>query len=281
MKKLLWWFLFCGIVACFEKDGLSQNPPAGAIRSGTTQVQGATDGNCLYDNAGKLGDKACGGGGGTPAAPSGSVQFYNSGAFGGDANLIWNNTNKALGIGGSPFPIGSVGNAPSSQFTIRNDDGSLGVSVQASGGGSLFVEMTTTAGGTIGSPTTFDGTMWDRQFWIYNGAAYTQVADIAASGAGSNNTGSLTFTTIGTAGGAALSLNSTQNQASFTAGSTILVTATDIVTVTADTINLNAAGGVIFSAAPGSVSAAVCWKTTQTLSYCTSVVGAGGTCTCH
>jgi len=34
-------------------------------------------------------------------------------------------------------------------------------------------------------------------------------------------------------------------------------------------------------AAVGSANAAICWKTTTTLSYCTSVVGAGGTCTCH
>jgi hypothetical protein len=30
----------------------------------------------------------------------------------------------------------------------------------------------------------------------------------------------------------------------------------------------------------GSVNAAVCWKTTTTLGFCSSVVGAGGTCTC-
>jgi hypothetical protein len=38
-------------------------------------------------------------GGGTPAAPVGSVQFNNAGAFGGSANLTWDITNSRLGIG--------------------------------------------------------------------------------------------------------------------------------------------------------------------------------------
>ena len=38
-------------------------------------------------------------GGGTPAPSNGYVQFNNASAFGGDANLFWDNTNKRLGIG--------------------------------------------------------------------------------------------------------------------------------------------------------------------------------------
>ena len=38
-------------------------------------------------------------GGGTPASPSGSVQFNNAGAFGGSANLVWDNANGRLGVG--------------------------------------------------------------------------------------------------------------------------------------------------------------------------------------
>lgn len=37
--------------------------------------------------------------GGTPAPSNGYVQFNNAGAFGADANLFWDNTNKRLGIG--------------------------------------------------------------------------------------------------------------------------------------------------------------------------------------
>src|SRR5215469_11493872 len=39
--------------------------------------------------------------GGTPASPTGSVQFNNSGAFGGSANLFWDIANFRLGIGTS------------------------------------------------------------------------------------------------------------------------------------------------------------------------------------
>src|SRR5258705_10150405 len=39
--------------------------------------------------------------GGAPGSPTSSVQFNNSGAFGGDSKLTWDNTNKVLGIGTS------------------------------------------------------------------------------------------------------------------------------------------------------------------------------------
>jgi hypothetical protein len=44
-------------------------------------------------------DSVGGGGGGTPAGSNGYVQFNNSGSFGADSSLFWNNTNKRLGIG--------------------------------------------------------------------------------------------------------------------------------------------------------------------------------------
>ena len=46
---------------------------------------------------------------GHPAGLTGAIQFNNGGAFGGDAsNLYWDNTNKALGVGGAPLGIYSV-----------------------------------------------------------------------------------------------------------------------------------------------------------------------------
>ena len=53
------------------------------------------------------------GGSGTPAAPNGSVQFNNSGSFGGDSNFSWDNTNKRLGIGTSSpqVPLDIAGGA--------------------------------------------------------------------------------------------------------------------------------------------------------------------------
>lgn len=38
----------------------------------------------------------------SPSGSNGQIQFNNSGAFGSDANLVWDNTNKRLGIGASP-----------------------------------------------------------------------------------------------------------------------------------------------------------------------------------
>jgi hypothetical protein len=37
-----------------------------------------------------------------PAGSSGQIQFNNSGAFGADSLLVWDNTNKRLGVGASP-----------------------------------------------------------------------------------------------------------------------------------------------------------------------------------
>jgi len=59
-----------------------------------------------------------GGGGGNPAGNNGYVQFNNSGSFGGDSSLFWNNTNKRLGIGTTQprtkldVALGKLGNMP-------------------------------------------------------------------------------------------------------------------------------------------------------------------------
>lgn len=45
------------------------------------------------------GQQISGGGGGTPGGSNTQVQFNNSGAFGGSANLTWDNTNKILTAG--------------------------------------------------------------------------------------------------------------------------------------------------------------------------------------
>jgi hypothetical protein len=51
----------------------------------------------------------------TPSTPLNSIQFNNASAFGGSANLIWDNTNGLLGIGGTPtaskgtLQVGTIG----------------------------------------------------------------------------------------------------------------------------------------------------------------------------
>lgn len=58
------------------------------------------------------------GGGGSPGGSSGEVQFNNSGSFGADSNLFWNNTSKRLGIG-IDVPLKDLHVNSSSDPTIR------------------------------------------------------------------------------------------------------------------------------------------------------------------
>ena len=165
MKRLIWFLLFAAVVACFEKDGRSQNPPAGAIRIGTTQVQGGTPTDCLtVGTTGLLNQAACGGGG-TPAAPSGSIQFNNSGAFGGSGSLLWDNSNLALNImsGASPlfafgtdlingdpncaslFSVNCFSIAPPTE-TINIGDGGIPIYIISVSGGATSIATTGTGG---------------------------------------------------------------------------------------------------------------------------------------
>lgn len=59
-KELLSLALFVLLLASFGSPVTAQNPPAGAIRVGSTQVQNATNGNCLTDNGSTLGQTPCG-----------------------------------------------------------------------------------------------------------------------------------------------------------------------------------------------------------------------------
>src|SRR5208337_4134027 len=70
MKKLIYFWLFTilalasysAIVNAGSNYTNSNFATASSIASGTTGVTGATNGNCLYNNSGTLGDKSCGGG---------------------------------------------------------------------------------------------------------------------------------------------------------------------------------------------------------------------------
>jgi len=101
-------------------------------------------------------------GGGTPAPSNGYVQFNNVGAFGGDANLFWDNTNKRLGIGTTNPSIGKLQidtTDESANIVLRNLDSSTGrypgMSIYnfagASGGGAPTI-VATASRGTFGSP---------------------------------------------------------------------------------------------------------------------------------
>lgn len=88
-------------------------PDAKLHVAGQIRITGGNpgDGKVLTSDANGLGTwQTPGGGGGTPGGSSGHVQFNNAGAFGGDANFFWDNTNKKLGLGTS---------SPNYQFTIN------------------------------------------------------------------------------------------------------------------------------------------------------------------
>jgi hypothetical protein len=89
------------------------------LKVGHTRISGGTNGQFLYDNNGILGEQA-GGGGGTPGAPSTSIQYNNAGAFGG----IWLFTFN----GSDTLQLKATDTDITSSFL--NVDGSLSVSNQ-------------------------------------------------------------------------------------------------------------------------------------------------------
>lgn len=75
-----------------------------------TQASGAApEGILAYDTTndllkvcdGSAWQNAATGGGGTPGGTDTQIQFNNAGAFDGSSNLVWNNTNSRMGIGGA------------------------------------------------------------------------------------------------------------------------------------------------------------------------------------
>jgi hypothetical protein len=106
-------------------------PSSGAstITSGTTLVAGATNGNCLYNNAGTLGDKACGG---TITANSTATSGFAAG------QILYSDGSKvqAAGVTGS---LGSVVLSVSPTFT-----GVVGFAAGLSGAPSINLGSATT-----------------------------------------------------------------------------------------------------------------------------------------
>lgn len=89
------------------------------------------------------------GGTGSPSAPNGSVQFDNSGAFGGSANLIWDNTNNRLGIG-TTTPVGELQVVSVNTASGLRGINSTQISNTVHGGVLNFLK----ARGTLSTPTT-------------------------------------------------------------------------------------------------------------------------------
>jgi len=63
--------------------------------------------------------------GGSPAGSNGYVQFNNSGSFGADSSLFWNNTNKRLGVGtNNPQVPLDIGGGSGPRFLLYGTGGS-------------------------------------------------------------------------------------------------------------------------------------------------------------
>lgn len=268
-----------------------------------------------------------GGGGGTPASPSGSVQFNNSGAFGGSANLLWDNANGAFNILSSGITnIVAIGTDPilgdpdcGALFIINCDSlvtptnaagtgqtspaielftatgGSTSIATNGIGGSGGQIRLQSAPGGKADSANTSSTGGVGGLMYIASGVGADSILATgnnlgghggklqlqtgkggnAASGATNNggNGGDLEID-LG-AGGTGSTMNGT-------AGQFLIVGASTVFSVTS-TGNTSIAGSFAVSTTSpiGSANAAVCWKTVTTLGFCSTVVGAGGTCTCN
>lgn len=94
--------------------------------------------------------------GGTPAAPTNSIQFNNAGAFGGDAALTWDNTNKLLVINSSGSPL-VASNADIIQLQTGTGAAS-GIAATGFGGFASYVDFRKAAGTASAPSATLNAT---------------------------------------------------------------------------------------------------------------------------
>lgn len=85
-------------------------------------------------------------GAGVPAGSTGHVQFNNAGAFAGDAELFWDNTNKRLGIGTA---------APGHKLAVETATGQATIRVRANSVGRAALILQTSADDTTKDSTIF------------------------------------------------------------------------------------------------------------------------------
>jgi len=91
--------------------------------------------------------------GGTPAAPTGSVQFNAGGAFGGSANLTWDDPNQRFAITGPTQDANAASNGCFSITDATNNTLTMGNSYNyGSGyGGAAWIQANDNSGGSLGS----------------------------------------------------------------------------------------------------------------------------------
>lgn len=208
--------------ATLSGDGTPESPLKVESTSGLTlETDGTPNGSqtllnlvggtnvTLTDNGtGTVTIDATGGGSGSPGGSNTQVQFNDSGAFGGDAGLTYNKTTDTLTVGGGLVVDTSTLAVDATNNRVGIGTASPGFTLHAVGstsGGFVQLERTTSAttnlAGVAILKATSSGDMADTfgtqlAFNIEDTAAVSnQIALIAASRAGADNTGNLDFYT--------------------------------------------------------------------------------------
>jgi hypothetical protein len=126
-----------------------------------------------------------------PAGSNGEIQFNNSGAFGADSGLLWDNTNKRLGVGASPastvrLDVRAQGALSTDiAFRVRNSADSANL-MQVSGDGRVGISTATPLANLHISSTNFGQDI----FRVTYAAGATDIINAKSGGFG---TGTLTF----------------------------------------------------------------------------------------
>lgn len=178
------------------------------VDQGKLNLLGGTNMTITDNGDGSVTFDATGGGSGSPGGSNTQVQFNDSGAFGGDAGLTYNKTTDTLTVGGGLVVDTSTLAVDATNNRVGIGTASPGFTLHAVGstsGGFAQLERTTSAttnlAGVAILKATSSGDMADTfgtqlAFNIEDTAAVSnQIALIAASRAGADNTGNLDFYT--------------------------------------------------------------------------------------
>jgi hypothetical protein len=171
-----WNFLVCSAIGTIQPAG-GKGPVCFSLAAPIT-ISGASQ--SITANISAVPPPALGfAGGGTPGAPSCSVQFNNGGAFAGDSNLCWDNTNKDLLIG-SATTTGFGSNTFLELHSATQSNERLFTHSAGAGGFSAVQIMR--SHGTQAAPTVISGAeaLGELAFSGYDGSNYINVANIAA-----------------------------------------------------------------------------------------------------
>lgn len=202
------------------------------------------------------------GGGGTPGGATTNIQFNNAGAFGGDADFVWDQTTNILTVGSSGTPGAVVAPTGAVALTLRGGTGS------SSNGGALNLSGGTGSAANTGGALNING----GQGGTTSGAGNYATVTGGTGGTPNGNSGGVELVGgspqgTGTIGDIRFSMPSTATQAGQllirdTSGDNILTLARSPATASYTGVSLTANGqkgasaGLNFTIAGGSSSSA-------------------------